>query len=251
MEPIYRMQVKIAPTDVDCFGRLKPSIMLLYIQSISELHSGALDYTYEELASRGIFWAVIRNRVRITRMPRTDEVITLESWPMPTTRVAYPRSTVAYDSQGNELFRSVCLWVLMDLKNRSMLLPGKSGVDVRGILRGGELEAPGSLIPRPHANIRRRPVCFTDLDRNGHFNNAKFLNWIDDLLPSQFHRDHPMKELPLVYINEAREGHNLDVSWDLDENGLLQVEFQREKADNPEDHDRIFAARIQFDNVVL
>mgnify|MGYP002517044180 CR=1 FL=1 len=31
-----------------------------------------------------------------------NEDITVETWPMPTTRTAYPRATVGYDAQGNE-----------------------------------------------------------------------------------------------------------------------------------------------------
>ena len=61
---------------------------------------------------------------------------------MPTTRTAYPRSTIAYDADGKECFRAISLWVLMDTQNRSMVLPGKSGVDVAGLLRGCELAVP-------------------------------------------------------------------------------------------------------------
>ena len=100
MEPIYRQQFHIDPVAVDCFGRLKPSMLLLYAQEVAGHHSDLLSFTHDALASRGLFWAVIRNRVQITRLPKENETITIETWPMPTTRTAYPRSTVAYDAQG-------------------------------------------------------------------------------------------------------------------------------------------------------
>ena len=251
MEPIYRQQFHINPTEVDRFGRLKPSMLLLFAQEVAGHHSAMLSLTYEGLAAQGLFWAVIRNRVQITRLPTLGETITLETWPMPTTRTAYPRSTVAYDEQGNELFRSVSLWVLMDLNSRAMILPGKSGVTVEGTLRGTELASPRSLAPRPLTKSRGRLVGFTDLDRNGHMNNARYLDWIMDLLPSTFHRNHPVKDFTLCYINEAREGQNLDVTWDVDPEGALQVDIHRNKEENSADYDRIFAAKIEFQNVVL
>ena len=32
------------------------------------------------------------------------------------------------------------------------------------------------------------------------------MDWIDDLLPSDFHREHPVKEFAVRYHSEAREG---------------------------------------------
>ena len=251
MEPTYRQQFHIDPVAVDCFGRLKPSMLLLYAQEVAGHHSDLLSFTYDALASRGLFWAVIRNRVQITRLPREHEDITIETWPMPTTRTAYPRSTVAYDAQGNELFRSVSLWVLMDRENRTMVLPGKSGVDLDGTLRGLELPAPRSLAPHPMDNCRNRCVCFTDLDINGHMNNTRYLDWLMDLLPSDFHRSHPVKDFTLCYMNEAREGQSLELFWELDETGALQVDIHRQKQTDAGDYDRIFAAKVEFDTGVL
>lgn len=251
MEPIYRQQFHIDPVAVDHFGRLKPSMLLLYAQEVAGHHSDLLSFTYDALASRGLFWAIIRNRVQITRLPREHEDITIETWPMPTTRTAYPRSTVAYDAQGNELFRSVSLWVLMDRESRSMILPGKSGVELEGTLRGLEIASPRSLSPRPLGNCRSRSVCFTDLDINGHMNNTRYLDWLMDLLPSDFHKNHPIKDFTLCYMNEAREGQTMDITWELDETRALQVDIHRQKEDTAGDYDRIFAAKIEFENVVL
>ena len=163
---------------------------------------------------------------------------------MPTTRGAYPRSVVAYDEAGNEVFRSITLWVLMDLHNRSMVLPGKSGIEVAGTLRGTELASPLGLPVKALANRRSRYVNFTDLDRNGHMNNTKYLDWIYDLLPSAFHREHSIRELTLCYLNEAREGQQLELAWDFPEEGCLQIDAHRISQDKDE---RIFAAKILFD----
>ena len=163
---------------------------------------------------------------------------------MPTTRVAYPRSIVAYDDAGTEVFRSITLWVLMDLHNRSMVLPGKSGIEVAGTLRGNELVSPMGLPSKFLANHCSRTVSFTDLDRNGHMNNTKYLDWIYDLLPTAFHKEHTIREFTLCYLNEAREGQNLTLSWDFPEEGCLQIDAHRQSEDKDE---RIFAAKILFD----
>lgn len=247
MSTAYRKEFQIRPTEVDRYGRLKPSAMLLYIQQTAGEHSDSFGLTYEALAQRGIFWAVIRHKIEVTRLPREHETITLETWPMPTTRVAYPRSTVAYDQQGNVLFRSICLWILMDRNDRSMLVPKKSGVDVEGFLRGDELSTPKSLMPLSFSEPISRQVVFSDLDRNGHMNNARYLDWVLDLLPSSHHCDRPLKELTVCYINEALEGQKLDLIRNWDEDGNFHVDIHRSKVNNANDYDRIFAAKVMYE----
>ena len=244
MEPVYSQSFEITDLYVDCFGRLLPSKILFLMQEVAGSHFAQLSMDYETLAQRGLFWAITRNKVQITRLPMRGETIRLETWPMPTTRVAYPRSIVAYDEAGSEVFRSVTLWVLMDLNNRSMVLPGKSGIAVTGTLRGNELASPLGLPVKALANRCSRHVNFTDLDRNAHMNNTRYMDWIYDLLGSSFHAEHTIREFTLCYLSEAREGQKLELSWDFPEEGCLMMDAHRNQEDKSE---RIFAAKILFD----
>ena len=246
MEPIYSQTFTVNDSNVDRYGRLRASTILYYAQEVAGQHCNALALDYDTLARRRLFWAVIRHKVQITRLPTRGEEIRVETWPMPTTRVAFPRSVIAYDASGSECFRAVSLWVLMDLDKRNMILPGKSGISVQGTVRGLELATPNSLAPRMLRNSRKRAVCFTDLDRNGHMNNTRYLDWIDDLLPSAFHEGHPPREFTVCYLSEAREGQELDVSWELLEGSVLQVDAHREAAEVPGKQERVFSARVLF-----
>ena len=243
MEPLYTQNFEITDHYVDCFGRMTPASILLMIQEVAGKHCTALSVDYDTLAKRRMFWAVTRHRVQVSRMPRLGETIRVETWPMPTTRVAYPRSVVAYDAAGNECFRAISLWVLMNLDTRSMILPGKSGISVVGSLRGLELPSPGSLALMDHTQTRQRQVCFTDLDRNGHMNNTRYLNWVSDLLPSAFHQEHEVKEFTICYHAEAREGQLLDLSWDFPQEDCLQVDARRADSNQGE---RVFSARLLY-----
>ncbi len=248
MKPIYQQEFLINDAAVDCFGYLKPSMLLFYCQDIAGRHCNLLGADYETLEKKHLIWAIIRQKVQITRLPKSGETIRVETWPMPTTKVCYPRSTVAYDREGRELFRAISMWVLMDSESRAMVLPGKSGVSVEGLLTGTELAAPGSLASRQLENRISRRVCYTDLDRNGHMNNTKYLEWISDLLPSAFHRDQKVREFTICYHSEAREGDDLHITWQMDEGGLLQIESFREDAGAAH---RIFAAQVFYESNIL
>ena len=246
MEAFYRESFTLSDLHLDCHRRLKPSVLLYFVQEVSGKHAAMLGSDWETLADKNLFWAIIRHKVQITRMPEAGETITLETWPMPTTRVAYPRATVAYDENGNELFRTVALWVLMDLQTRAMILPGKSGVVVNGLIRGNELDIPPSITPKILENQVTRAVGYTELDRNGHMNNTRYLDWVDDLLPGCFHKDHPMREILLCYLAEAREGQQIHLSWNLTDSGELSVDARRQdEFDSAKSH-RVFAAKVSF-----
>ncbi len=243
MEPIFQQDFLINDTYTDRFGRLKPSSILFFAQEIAGMHCNELAVDADTLAGRRLFWAVTRHKVQVTRLPQRGETLHIETWPMPTTRVAYPRSMVAYDERGNECFRSISLWVLMDLDTRNMILPGKSGIIVAGTLRGGELPSPGGLLARPLGSSQTRRVCFTDLDRNGHMNNTRYLDWIADLLPSDFHQGSVVKEFTVCYLSEAREGQELDLHFGLTGDGILEVDGHRREEEKDQ---RVFSARMLF-----
>ena len=245
MEPIYTQTFEITDNMVDCYGKLRASQILFIAQDMGGRHCTQLALDYDTLASRRLFWAVTRHRVQVSRMPTRGERIRVETWPMPTTRVAYPRSVVAYDENGAECFRAITLWVLMNLDTRNMILPGKSGIQVTGTLRGLELASPAGLIPRDMRQYRERRVCFTDLDRNGHMNNTRYLDWLDDLLPSAFHAAHSLKEFTVCYLAECREGETLQLHYDASDPACVQVDAHR--MTDGEDH-RVFSARMLYEN---
>ena len=245
MEPVYRQNFMVDDLAVDCFGRLKPSMLLYYMQEVAGAHFSKLEDKKDPIKDKNLFWAVSRHRVVVERLPKLGETVTVETWPMPTTRVAYPRAMAMYDAEGNLLARSISLWVLMDMSSRAMILPGKSGVTVNGVERGGEPETPKALIFKDLGHTANYCVSYSLLDVNGHMNNTRYLDWVDDLLPGSFHREHTMKELTLCYLSEALEGQQVDLNWEL-RDGVLQVDAHREKTDVPGKAERVFAAQVLF-----
>ena len=246
MTSTYHAQFQVTDEFLDENHQLKTSALLYFVQEVSGQHATVLGTGWDALQEKHLFWAIIRHRVRITRLPMAGETVTLETWPMPTTRVAYPRATVAYDEDGCELFRTTALWVLMDTETRAMVLPARSGVTVEGILTGNELEAPGSLSPKELSQTVPHQVTEAELDRNQHMNNTRYMDWIDSLLLGDFRKEHPMQEFTVCYLSEARKGQSLELCWELSGEQVLSVEVQRPKDDESGKTERIFAAGVVF-----
>ena len=69
MKPVYEKEFSVTAAMVDRHGRLRPSQLLHILQQVAGDHSALLGTDRETLMERGLFWAVIRHRVQITRLP--------------------------------------------------------------------------------------------------------------------------------------------------------------------------------------
>ena len=242
----FSQTFSITSLHTDRYGRLKLSTLLHFAQYVAEKHCTELAVDWDSLDKQGLFWAVVRHKVQILRLPQMGEAISVKTWPMPTTRSAFPRATAGYDENGNELFRCISLWILMDKNTRAMVLPGKSNIVVEGMLTGSELAPPSSLCAKPLSHEVVRCVGYTELDRNGHMNNTKYMDWVDDLLSSDFHKAHTPKEIILCYLNEAKERQEITLSYQLTDGPCLEVDATRCADNSSSPKERVFAARILF-----
>ncbi len=248
MEPIYEKDYYLSDMHSDAFGRAKPAALLSFAQDIAGEHAAILGGGWAQLQEKKLFWAVTRHRMEIFCPPKTGETLRIKTWPMVTTRVAYPRCVEGYRKDGRLLFRIVSLWVLMDTEKRSLVLPGRSGVEIRGCNFGTEGAAPHSILPGHYENNTCRAVSYSDLDRNQHMNNTRYLEWINDLLPLQFHKEYYPSACSVCYMQELLPAQTLHISWEMDENCLLHLDSRLGDSTAGE---RIFAAQLQFAPDVL
>lgn len=265
MDYTHTLQFTVAELHADRFGRCRPASLLRFAQDAASDHCIRLGADWNTMAEKGYFWAVIRQRMEVRRLPKAGETVTVKTWPMPTSRVAYPRATEGFDAAGNTLFKVISLWVIMDRQTRAMVRPDKSGVDVAGTVFGTELPAPAGLNCKDLPRETARTVGFTELDMNGHMNNARYLDWLCDLLPSEFHREHPLQAVTVCYLNEALEGQQVALHWGSTfaspsaaaelvsaregietQKDVLMVEGSVTQTDVNAGHTKIFTAKLEF-----
>ena len=106
---------------------------------------------------------------------------------------------------------------------------------------------PLTLIRR---EITNRTVRYTELDVNGHMNNARYLDWLDDLLTADFHQNHTPREFTVCYLSEAREGETIELNWELNAEGVLRLDASR-LGEAAAGRQRVFAAQALFGDGVL
>lgn len=213
MSGVYEKTLPVRSSDCDMWRRMRLSAFFRHLQDAAGAHAEELGGGHAQTLDRGFLWVLARIRLEFARLPVYDETVTLRTWPGPMAHAVYPRHYVVEDAAGAVLARGASMWLLMDEKTRRMVFPKQTGVTVEGGLRGGELALPGPLrLPEP-AGKTARTARYSDADLNGHVNNTRYLDWMDDLFPPEFHRDHELRALQINFSSEIRPGETVTLEY--------------------------------------
>ena len=211
---IYCEEELLLSRDCDLGGLWRPSAILTAMQEVAGAHSHILGCGRETLVKQGIVWVLTRCEVRMDREAHLGETVSIETFPMPLRRWFFPRYFVFRDAAGAALGAASTLWVLFNLEKRCMVAPGEVA---KAIPDNSDLTPPLGVpgpVPRltgETAASARTPV-YSELDVNGHVNNARYADWLCDALGLETLRDLRVRDMRLSYAAEIRPGQEMDLT---------------------------------------
>ncbi len=212
MDPLslYKKNYHLDYGDIDFFKRLKLSYLFNYFQNIAGLHSESTKLGIGKLQNEyGAAWVMIRMMLDINRMPGANEDILIETWPVEPKKMMIDRNFIVRDMNGNILVSAISTWVILDMEKRQMvkidsIIPPQHPefLESKAIDRKFEKLKPlGELQP-----VYKKLVGFSDIDINGHVNNAKYIDYILDCFSVEKHGEYQIKSAQISYVNEAVAG---------------------------------------------
>lgn len=197
--------------ECDLALRMRPANLVRVLQQAGEDQLSSLGMNYHTLKDQhGMGFVTSRVILEIDRMPTAEEDITVETCPMGSKGSQFFRQAQARDSQGNILARFYTSWTLVELETMKILRPQAFPLE----MTCGELEIDPkefrfrTTVGQP-AEVR--PVRYSDLDANGHVNNAVYYDIICDLLPLEKLKENAPKRICLCYAHQAVPGRELEL----------------------------------------
>ncbi|ACL76790.1 acyl-[acyl-carrier-protein] thioesterase [Ruminiclostridium cellulolyticum] len=212
MEPlsIYKKNYHVDYGDADFYKRLKLSYLFNYFQNIAGLHSENTNVGIRKLQNDyGAAWVMTRMLMDINRMPECNEEISIETWPVEPKKKMIDRNFIVRDMDGSILASAISTWVILDMEKREMVridsvIPPQypEFLKSKAIDRKfDKLKPSGQLQP-----AYKKLVGFSDIDINGHVNNAKYIDYILDCFTVEKHGEYRVKSIQINYVNEAVAG---------------------------------------------
>ena len=180
---IYERKVLIRSEQVDMTRRLRMSDLFRLLEEASIAHTEELGCTRDKTLDRGLLWIITRQLVEIDEMPAYDDTIIVRSWQGDMQHVFFPRF-YEIERDGRVLVRGQALWMLIEEATRSMVMPEDYDIFIPGRPDAGDMMLPAIAIPKDAEASESIPLVtrFSQVDINGHMNNTRYFDIIDDAL---------------------------------------------------------------------
>lgn len=177
------------------------------LQETAVNHATAGNFGYEELIRNNQAWVLTRQMIRLYRIPRISDKITVESWVDQSADTLSIRDFHILDRKENILGLARTSWMMIDLKVRKP-------VRIPSHLRENFPHLPGRLqenLPLEKIPVLRNRqadlipfrVVYNDLDMNHHVNNIQYLKWVLDDFSYDFRMKFVLESIESNYLNEA------------------------------------------------
>lgn len=195
--------------DTDAAWRLKPSAFMNLAQEAAGQHAVYLGFGYDDLIVSNTAWILSRLNIKFLDTPLWRDEITLTTWHKGLNRLFYIRDFVLTDKDGKERVKATTSWLVMNLENRRLVRDPKL-VDMDGICTDDAIEIPADKVQMPKdveaVYVMDHRVSYSDVDTNGHTNNAMYMQWAMDTVEYEIASTRPVKEVTINFNHETKAG---------------------------------------------
>lgn len=191
---------------------IRPAAILDLFQDLASLHANKLGIGFDDIVKLNYYWIVSSIEFEEFKPFKSIEEVKVKTWPRPKNRLEFIREFEIRNLSDELLVKGISTWVLIDINTRK--LTRGDNVIFNGEYkdytnypdyRRKKIQLP-LLMPIKEWDYK---VLRTDLDHNGHMNNAKYAdivyNGLDEfIMPKTVH---------IIYLHEALVNENIHVSY--------------------------------------
>lgn len=209
----YTWSLKISSFDVGENRLLRMSSQLKLQQEAGELQFTQGGLGFEELMRHGLAFVITRANSIIYRTPRLNEQVRLVTWHRSSKGAQFYRCYQFLGSDGELLIDSVSAFALIDPDTHKILRPSVfSQYAITGQPnRLNSCPDPERWnLPKNLTKAGSREVRWSDIDYNGHLNNAIYADIVFDAMPRDM-REREITGFSIAYLHEALEGERISL----------------------------------------
>jgi fatty acyl-ACP thioesterase A len=185
---------KVGPTG--CLG-LVP--LADHLQEAAAEHARDLGASINRLAEMGLGWVMTRLLIRMEHWPPCGETIHIETWPSKRVGHLFYREFRLHDGSNLFVGAASSSWALFDVHARQVAITPRW---IEEAVRWDPEQAVGfehAAVPRLTIVGYEQSVMprLSDLDINGHVNNAQLLGWTLEALPREVSGKQALREIDI------------------------------------------------------
>lgn len=228
----YRLKV----FDYNCYDQIAPYGILDILQDIAGEHSTTFNMSFDDLMANNQIWVLVRVKYKVIKPLSLFAKVKAVTWPKNKGLVDFDRETQIYDENNNLAIIATSKWVIIDVNTRK-IIPAKH-VEFKGeCLDENNFVEPFNKLKDfdiTNTNSYQCQVSFTDLDHNGHTNNAKYTTYILNAL--KLKQDEIIEQFQIDFVHETYLDDKLTLYYYKEDN-LYHIKALK-------DNDLVFIAKI-------
>ena len=204
-------QYEIKGTETDFMDRLHISALLSMMQEAAYQNAQSLNIGAGYLDPMGICWLLSKISVRVEKLPRWLDDITVCTWSRGPRRLLFLRDYTFYQGgidSNNIIGHAATEWFLAQSEGHRPIRPDQV---ISADLIASHQRAPAAFdfscpklknldISTSEEPILTKFADFSDIDRNGHVNNTRYSAWAVDALQAWLGKSSGKCQLMPVYI---------------------------------------------------
>ena len=204
----YIQEYTIPCYDTDASGRLKPASFMNLAQEAAGQHAVYLGFGYDDLIATNTAWILSRVHIRFVDTPMWKDDVVLTTWHKGANRLFFVRDFRLTDKEGRTRVETTTSWLVMNLETRRLvrdpqLREGSECLEDVIATPAGKVQMPKDVEPQL---MFEHLVAYSDIDVNGHANNAMYMQWAMDAVDYDIASTRPVKEVTINFNHETKAG---------------------------------------------
>jgi len=213
MVDIWREKVSIRFGSVDRSDRLTPWSIFNFFQEAAISHAEDLGVGRDALSRSGQAWILSRLSLFIERRPCFGECVQVSTWPRRWEKLFALRDYEIQDGNNIPVVRGRGAWLVLDIEKRKPLriqpiadsMPPNDGINAFP-------SSPSALNPKDNLSKKmERTALYSDIDYYGHANNARYIQWIQDVIDTDILTNADQIRLDINYLSEVMPGETVEL----------------------------------------
>ena len=205
----YTEKLTVPCYDTDAAWRLKPASFMNMAQEAAGRHAVYLGFGYDDLIKNNTAWILSRVHVEFPDTPLWRDEITLTTWHKGLERLFFLRDFVLTDNTGKVRAKAATSWLVLNLETRRLVRDPKL-VEEGTVCRDNACAASAEKVQMPKdiepRHVMDHIVAYSDIDTNGHANNAMYMQWAMDAVDYETASSRPVKSFTINFNHENKAG---------------------------------------------
>lgn len=203
----------VASYETDLGGKMSLFALFNRFQELAGAHAAHLQVGYDQLRKSNLVWILSRIKLEILSLPVWGDTVILATWPKGIDRLFAMRDFSLTGVRGGPLVLATSAWLLVDIEKqrpqRIEILP----IDLKfpGAPQAIAEKPDKITMPEGPVTVLERPVWLSDIDVNGHVNNAQYAKWVGDCFLEDVFLNRRLTSMQINYLEETLLGDTVEL----------------------------------------